>query len=583
VTKLILLLRRTWELSRGYRHSFVLGGLGLLAVDLLDLLPPMALALLIDSVAKKSPALSPLVIAGGYIGIFVLQSIFRFPMRLGFMGASIKVAGTVREKYGLHLLALPKTALERYSRGDLLSRATNDLDTIERGLGAGCLFLIDSVYYLLVIPPVLCAMSPALVLYAFIPLPLAAFTAWLLIARIGQTTERLLQSFGCMNAKILENASLSHTVRAFGMEETEIARFREEASEVMANSLRLVRLEASLASGLQILLSLGVLALLLFGGGEVQKGKLSTGQFVAFLQYMGMMAWPIMGMAWGLVLLKKGGASLERLDEILGIPPVACEEEVNQEPQSLPGGIEVRGLTFSREGTRDPVLKDISFRIRPGERVAMVGPIGSGKSTLLDLLIRYLEPPRGTIFLCGRDVRQMSLKDLRREIAMVPQETFLFPESIRENIRLGCKPGTDEPSVERAAGLALVLQDTYPEGLETRVSVDRTGLSGGQRQRVALARALMRDPSILILDDTSSALDLATERAVFESLGRLPAATSLLFVTHRAYRLPWADRILVLDQGRLVEEGSHLELMTRNGLYAALVGSEPLEETLDRS
>jgi ATP-binding cassette subfamily B multidrug efflux pump len=431
---------------------------------------------------------------------------------------------------------------------------------------------------------VLLLLNPSLTLFAFLPLPFVAVMAHVLIQKIGIATGELYRSAGKMNSKTLESGEAAQTIRAFGLEERETAQFELLAADVMARNLRLARLEAAIATVLQVLLSMGVFSLLFFGGRKVLGRELSTGQFVAFLQYMGMMAWPLSGISWGCVLLRKSGESLGRIFEILGTASISDVSGVGP-PPPFPGKLEVRGLTFTRPGMSRPCLKDLSFQIEPGERVALVGPVGSGKSTLLDLLTRYLDPPPGTVYLGGRDITQVPLAGLRRHFAVIPEETILFSESIRENIQLGdLRHGVDEmASVEGAAHLACVTQDPYPEGLETRISQGAKSLSGGQGQRVALARGIVRGARILILDNATSALDGATEEAVFENLFKLPGKPTLLFVTHRPERLQGADRILVLDEGTLVESGSHRELIGRMGTYTALVRERPLEEAFDRS
>jgi len=575
--------RRHGELLRGEGKHLAWGALGLLGVDLLDLLPPVVLALLVDqALGKKAGALSPVHLGLAYIGLVVLQNAFRFPMRMGFLGASLRMAGRVRERYGSHLLGLSRVTLGRFTQGDLISRATTDLEAVERGIGMGLLFFLDSAFYLLAIPPTLLAMSPALALLALLPLPLVGAWAYFLIARIGKATEALSRAAGAMNEKAIENARAAETVRAFGIEEWQSSQFTDLATDTMEKNLKLALLEAGFGTSLQVLVSLGTLALLVLGGEQVLGRKLSTGWFVAFLQYAGMMAWPLTGLSWGFVLLRKSSESLARIDEILTVAPEGEPKETEM-PPALAGSIEVRTLTYSPPGEKKPRLEQVSFRIRPGERVALVGSVGSGKSTLLDLLSGYLEPPPGTIFLDGRDLRTIPRPLLRQHVAVVPEESFLFSGTVRENIRLGLHEAPlDDHKIGAAASSASLDARAFPLGLEAEVTPEGKSLSGGERQRVSLARALYRNAPLLILDNATSAVDLGTEEHIFGHLKALTPEKTLLIATHRLSRIKDVHRILVLDEGKLVEEGTEAELLARNGVYAALAGSQPLEEAFDQ-
>ena len=569
------------QVVRGFKRFFVLGALALLAVDLLDLLPPYIFKILIDSVSQKSPELTPLVIAAGYVGVFVLQNLFRFPMRMGFMGVAIRIVGKLRERYGRHLLLIPSESIRNYEAGDLVSRASSDLENVERALGLGILFLIDSIYYLATIPVVLLLISPKLTLLAFAPLLLIPLVAAFLIPRISRASEKVMQSNGRMNEGILEHLSAAQTVRAWGMEEKELRRLEAGADQALATTLAQAKRETFFSWTLQALSTLAVSIVLWVGGKQALAHQLSTGQFVAVLQYMGMMAWPLTGITWGILYLRKGEASLRRIFEILDLPPAIGKSRGLS--SGLPPTIEVRRLSYRYPGAGTDALTDVSLFIQPGEKIALVGPTGGGKSTLLDLLTRIIEPVPGTITFGGRDVLTLDPDELRRGFAIVPQDAFLFTGSILENIRSGrLDPPLDEPAIMAATGAAGLDKDSFAQGFATHVVERGASVSGGQRQRIALARALVRQAPIVILDDALSALDLRTEELIWRNLQALPRTTTFLFLTSRVRRASELGRVILLDHGRILEEGSHETLMSMNGVYSALVKQQSFEESLEK-
>jgi len=554
------------SLTEGHRRHFALGAVALLGLNLLDLVPPFALGILIDSITKGNSTWSPLVISIGYVGVFVLQGVIRYPVRVGFVSAAARITGNLRERYAGHLLRIRRSSLTGLSAGELMNRSTSDLGAIEAALSTGLMFFLDCGLHLLIVPFAMLLLNPRLCVYGFLMYPLIPIIAHTMVGRITRASEEVRASYEQLLSKAHENAGAVQTVRAFGLEEREISSFNSAADEYVVKDLLRCRSEALFAGSVQFLIAVSVFMVLLLGGKDAIGGGISTGQFVTFLQYMGMMAWPLSGTAWALVLFRKGELSLRRIEELLGTP--ALNEEAGESCEEAAAALEIRNLTFRYPGCANPALSDISLSIGAGERVAIIGPTGAGKSTVLDLITRIIDPPPGAVWIGGRDVTTLNLRDHRRRLGVASQEAFLFSGTIRENVCLGSVQGE---LVEDAANAAQIAGGEFALGLETPVGEKGVSLSGGQRQRVALARTFARRASIVILDDASSAMDGETEEKVFQKLSQQFETATVLFVTQRLRRTCEADRIVFLENGGVVEQGTHEELLRAGGRYAGWV------------
>jgi ATP-binding cassette subfamily B multidrug efflux pump len=565
-----------WGMTRGHRKAVAVGAVGLLGVDLLGLIPPYALGLLIDSVTKGAGPGTSTAIAAAYVGVFVLQGLVRYPMKVGFVGTAARAAADLRQRFGDHVAQVGRGSLAGFPAGDLIARASGDIGAVESTLSTGALFFLDCSFHLATVPVVMLLLSPRLSAYAFLAFPLVLVIAHAMVRRITRASEDSQSAFSNLASRAHDNAIAVQTVRAYGSEDREISAFLSAADAYVRKDLRRAGVEAGFAGSVQILIAISLFLTLWLGGREAVAGRITTGQFVTFLQYVGMMAWPLSGLAWAWVLYKKGQVSFERIRAVLDLP--ALDEESGEPCPTVGGNLEVRDLAFTRPGDSKLALSGVSFSVRAGERVAVVGPTGSGKSTLLDLLSRQLEPPRGTLFLDGQDIALLKLRDLRRHISVAPQEAFLFSGTVRENIAVGSSAGD---RIGAAASIAQVGGVEFSNGLGTVVGERGASLSGGQRQRVALARALAKASPILVLDDATSALDEETEERVFRELAGCAAFATVLFATNRTRHARGADRILVLQGGRVAEQGSHADLMAANGWYASWSRKEAWSDALE--
>jgi ATP-binding cassette subfamily B protein len=487
---------------------------------------------------------------------------------------------------------------QRMRTGDVMARATNDLNAVRMLLGPAIMYSANTIVFTVAALAFMVALSPKLTFYTFLPLPVASILIQYFGQRIHERFERIQAMFSDISARAQENFSGVRVIRAYVQEEAEIASFETANQEYIARSLKLVRLMGMLWPTLELVLGIATALVLWLGGREVINGQtqvvlvsylgtkttlflsgpMSVGGFAAFLTYMMQLTWPIIALGWVVNIFQRGTASLIRLNEILMEQP-----EITDAPaaRDLPvaGEIEFRGLNFSYNGNH--VLHNLNLRIPAGSSLAIVGPTGSGKTTLVNLIPRIYDAEPGTVLIDGRPIHEYSLSSLRKSIGFVPQETFLFSDRVRENIALGVESATDQ-QIHDAAAAANIAEDieSFPDSYQTVVGERGITLSGGQKQRAAIARALIRDPRILILDDALSSVDTQTEDKILNHLRDVLRGRTTLFISHRVSTVRNADRIAVLHGGRIVELGTHDELLALNGYYTDLYNKQLLEEEL---
>ncbi len=519
-----------------------------------------------------------------YFGIALAGAGFRFWMRRHVIGVSRAIEFDLRNDLFAHLQRLPAGYYHEHRTGEIMSRATNDVAAVRMMVGPGILYLFNTVAVATASIAFMLRISPRLTLYTLIPLPLVSFSVWYFGDRIHRRFETIQAQFAAIAARVQENLSGVRLVRAFAIEDREQAEFRELNEEYRRRNLDLITTSGLFHPGLAFLSGLAALLALYLGGREVIQGTISLGQFVAFTAYLGTLNWPVVALGWVISLWQRGMASFARIDEILATAPAVRTRPGARALEHPRGAIEFRDLTFRYPGADRDVLRGVSLAIAPGTTVAFVGRTGSGKSTLLQLLPRVFDPPPGTVFVDGHDVLELDLASLRAAIAVVPQETFLFSDTLAANIAYGVADA-DEAAIVRAGTIAHLHPDVarFPDGWRTRVGERGITLSGGQRQRTAIARALLRGGPVLLLDDCLSSVDTHTEEAILKGLRDEMRRRTSLIVSHRVSTVCDADLIVVLDDGAIVERGTHAELLALGGRYAELHRLQQLEEELEAS
>jgi ATP-binding cassette subfamily B protein len=456
---------------------------------------------------------------------------------------------------------------------------TNDLNAVRMLLGPAIMYSANTVVFTAGALVFMLSISPKLTMYAFLPLPVVSIVIQYFGKRIHERFERIQAMFSEISARAQENFSGARVIRAYAQEEAEIQAFEAANDEYIARSLKLVRLMGMLWPTLELMLGFAIVLVLWLGGREVLNGHMSVGSFVAFNTYMVQLTWPVIALGWVINIFQRGTASAGRINELLLEKPGIQDESKPGAASEIRGEIEFRHLTFAYNDVE--VLHGVNLKIPAGTSLAIVGPTGCGKTTLVSLIPRIYDAAQGTVLIDGRPVREFPLAELRRQIGFVPQETFLFSDTIRENIAFG-KDDASDGEVKRAADGANIAVDIegFPDQYKTVVGERGITLSGGQKQRTAIARAMIRDPRILVLDDALSSVDTQTEDKILNHLREIMQGRTTIFISHRVSTVQNADRIAVMHQGRIVEYGTHEELLVRDGYYTDLYNKQLLEEEL---
>ena len=612
-------IRRLIPYVLRYRRKFVLGLACVVVTRSVALAGPTVLGRAIDDLLHgvsrgKLAGYGALLLAIGLLG-----GLFQFLARRILIGASRDIEYDMRNDFFAHLEKLPPGYFQAHRTGDLMSRATNDLNAVRMMIGPSIMYSANTMLTFVVALTVMISIDPRLSLWSLIPLPFVSVSVKLFGSAIHKRFERIQAQLSEVSAVAQEALSGVRVVRAYRQEEAELERFRVSIDEYLRRNRALIMLQGFFFPSMGFFLGLGALVVVWLGSREVIAGRITVGQFVAFNAYLTMLSWPMIAFGWVTNMLQRGMASWKRMLEVLetepaiadlhiedcglriadSIPPVDPQSVHNpiRSPQSairnIHGAIEFRDLTFGYGST--PVLDHISATIEAGQTVALVGVTGSGKSTLIALLARLHDPPPGSVFIDGVDVREIPLATLRGAIGFVPQEPFLFSDTLADNIAFGLDAQADSRGaallgprhirIEAAAGVARLDKDVadFPKGYETMVGERGITLSGGQKQRTALARAIVIDPRILILDDALSAVDTYTEEEILSRLRVVMRERTSIIVSHRISTVRDADVIFLLDDGHIAERGTHDELIRQNGLYAALHKKQLLEEALAAS
>ncbi|MGE5815029.1 MAG: ABC transporter ATP-binding protein [Acidobacteriota bacterium] len=582
--------RRLLPYALRCRRQFILGFFCAVAATSIQLVSPWVLKYAIDELNHGVTRGKLLTYAGLLLGIAMVGGYFRFLMRRIMVGASRIIEYDLRNDFFAHLERLPAGYFQERRTGDLMSRATNDLNAVRMMIGPAVMYSSTTIIVFVVALILMFSIDVRLTLIALIPLPFVSISVKYFGSVIHRRFEKIQEQLSDISAVTQEALAGVRVVRAYRQEEAELGRFQVANQEYLDRNRALIRVQGMFYPSMSLFLGLAALLVLWMGSREVIRGHITLGEFVAFNSYLVMLSWPMIAFGWVTNMLQRGMASWKRMLDVLDADPAV----ITYAPVGRPviqtigrGGIEIRNLTFGFD-TQEPVLKDVSVKIEPGQTVALVGPTGAGKSVLLSLLPRVHEPPAGSIFVDGVDVREIPLPVLRKAIGFVPQEPFLFSDTIANNIAFGLDQDTNGsriPLIEKAAAVSRLDKDLseFPRGYDTLVGERGITLSGGQKQRTAIARAVVTDPPILILDDAMSAVDTYTEEEILTRLRGVMKQRTSIIVSHRVSTVQHADQILVLDNGRVIERGDHEELVARGGAYAELYRKQLLEDELAAS
>lgn len=591
-------LRPLLPYLKKYRGSYAVGTLCVFLHNGIWILFPLVIRRAVDDLHLGVTRQKLLTYALLLLAVAGAKGIFQFLTRWIVIGISREIEFDLRNDLFLHLEKLSYSYYQRTRTGDIMARATNDLNAVRMLLGPAIMYSANTIVFTAGALAFMLSISPRLTLYAFLPLPIVSITIQYFGRQIHERFEKIQAMFSEISARAQENFSGARVIRAYVQEEAEIAAFEGANREYIGRSLKLVRLMGMLWPTLEIILGFAIVLVLWLGGREVLQGRITVGDFVAFNTYMVQLTWPVIALGWVINIFQRGTASMGRINEILVEKPeiaddveilnaekkVGATEILLNADKSVPapeieGDIEFRNLNFAYNGT--PVLHEINLRIPAGSSLAIVGPTGSGKTTLVSLIPRIYDTAPGTVLIDGKPIREYPIEFLRKNIGFVPQETFLFSESVRENIAFGVHGATDAEIRAAARGASIVEDiETFPEQYQTLVGERGITLSGGQKQRTAIARALIRDPRILVLDDALSSVDTHTEDKILNHLRQIMAGRTTIFISHRVSTVRNADMIAVLHSGRIVELGTHEELLARNGYYTDLYNKQLLEEEL---
>jgi ATP-binding cassette subfamily B protein len=567
---------------RRYSWQIIIGIIALIIIDLLQLFVPRVLKLAVDALAQGRATMSLL---GYYFLLIMLIAIGiafgRFWWRYLLIGSARRIEKELREDFYNHLTTLDLSFFDTHKTGDLMAHAVNDINAIRMSIGFGLVILVD-IFALGVASLVMMIMiSPRLTFYALLPFPFIAFFSTYFGRFIHRLFEKVQESFSNLTERVRENLSGIRVVKLFVQEDAEIEKFKRTSEDYVNKNMKLWKILSLFFPIIMGLAGIGEVIVLGLGGRYVIIGAISVGSFVAFMVYLQMMVWPMMAIGRAINMFQRGAASQGRLNRIFSIKPSIKGGEKNVSRDGAK--IEYKNITFTYPGKEKPALSNITLEIETGSFIGITGPIGSGKSSLVHLLLRLYEPQDGTIFLNGIDIKEYNLAELRKSIAFVPQDTFLFSDTIKENILFG-NPRADMSDVENVARIAEIYDEVmeFPQGFETIVGERGITLSGGQKQRIALARALVLKRPILILDDAFSAVDANTEQKIVKNLKSELTNRTTIIISHRLFAIKEAKMIIVLDEGKIVEKGTHQELIKQRGLYYSIYKTQQLEMKLEK-
>ncbi len=577
-------LRTLLPYFRPYRVGFTLGLVCVFFANLFMVAGPWLMKLAIDGISDPEITRARIAwLAGAIVLVALIGGAFRFGMRQLLNGISRRMEADLRNDFFDHLLRLDPTFYGRVRTGDLMSHATNDTLAVRMAVGPAVMYTVNTAVTFVLTLGLMLWMSPRLTLYAVLPLLALPPIMIRFGTIIHERFERIQEQFSSMSTFVQENLTGVRIVRAYGQEAEQARRFAAFNEDYRHRNMALTISTGAFRPLLMFLAAVSMIVVTWLGGLEVIAGRITVGDFVAFAFYLTLLVWPMIALGWVVNLYQRGAASMGRINRILRTEPDIRAPELPHRVSEPRGEVRFESVSFAYPGAERPVLHDIDFTAPAGATVAIVGPTGAGKSTLVTLLPRLYDPTEGRILLDGVPLPELDPVELRTLIGMVPQDAFLFSDSIAANIALG-RPGPEERDIVEAAARVAQLDEQvsdFPKGYETLLGERGINLSGGQKQRAALARALARDPTLLVLDDALSAVDTHTEAKILSDLRSVTASHTTFIISHRVSAVMNADLILVLEDGRIVQRGKHVDLIAQEGTYARLLRRQMLEEDLE--
>jgi len=566
------------------RLQILIGLIALLIVDVLQLFIPRVIKYVIDDLTLGIISPSRLLLYGLEVLILALGiGSFRYIWRYFLLGTARRIEKALRDRLFIHLQTLSPSYFSHTKVGDLMAHATNDIDAVRMSLSLGVVFLMDTIILGVLTIFFMIFIHPKLTLFAILPMPLITLITLLFSRSIHHRFEILQKTFASLTERVREGIAGIRVIKAYVLEERETEKLSHLSQDYIQKNLNVTKVWGMFFPIILFFSNLSMAIVLYLGGKLTIFQSISTGDFVAFMSYLGLLAWPMMALGWAINVIQRGSASMDRLNRIFEETPEISDSSDVIRLGPLKGRIEMRGLTFSPGNGGNPLLQDIHLTVEEGERMVVVGRTGSGKTILCNLVARILEPRQGYLFFDGIEIHEIPLEVLRKSVGYVPQDTFLFLDTIRENIAFGKLDATDK-EIEEAARLAQIYDEImeFPEGPNTVIGEKGITLSGGQRQRIAIARAILMNPPIFILDDALSSVDIQTEERILEGLEKFLQGKTSILITHRIAPLRRADRIIVLEQGRVAEMGDHNTLLSKGGIYTDLYWQRQLEEELEK-